>query len=108
MHNLNFGKKQPKNVGYFCFLKKLPKVNNYRLGENSPNLVTLPNTLHVGKCWNTHDLTNFNVFLSESGYLIQKVVPMAQNVFSLPAYVSRLESKGTPLLCKSLAHVQAC
>jgi hypothetical protein len=35
-------KKYHKNLGYFCdFLKKLPKVNNCPLGENSPNLVTL-------------------------------------------------------------------
>jgi hypothetical protein len=28
-------------VGYFCILKKLPKVNNRPIGENSPNLATL-------------------------------------------------------------------
>jgi hypothetical protein len=34
-------KGSPKNVGYFCNLKILPKVNNHPIGENSPNLVTL-------------------------------------------------------------------
>jgi hypothetical protein len=34
--------KVAKNVGYFCHKKYyIPKVNNYLLGENSPNLVTL-------------------------------------------------------------------
>jgi hypothetical protein len=28
------------NLGYFC-IKKLPKLNNHPIGENSPNLVTL-------------------------------------------------------------------
>jgi hypothetical protein len=29
-------------VGYFFILKKLPKIKNRPMGENSPNLVTLP------------------------------------------------------------------
>jgi hypothetical protein len=42
MHNLNRGKKLPKNTGYFCnFEKKLSKVNNIPMGENSCKLVTL-------------------------------------------------------------------
>jgi hypothetical protein len=28
-------------MGYFIYLKNLPKVNNRPMGENSPNLVTL-------------------------------------------------------------------
>jgi hypothetical protein len=35
-------KKQTKSLGYFCILfKKLAKVNNRPMCENSPNLVTL-------------------------------------------------------------------
>jgi hypothetical protein len=30
-----------QNFRYFCYLKKLPKVNYHPIGENSPNLVTL-------------------------------------------------------------------
>jgi hypothetical protein len=33
-----------KSFVYFCILKKLPKVSNKPIGENSPNLVTLPTT----------------------------------------------------------------
>jgi hypothetical protein len=33
--------KVAQNGGYLGNLKKLPKVNNYSLGENSPNLVAL-------------------------------------------------------------------
>jgi hypothetical protein len=32
--------------------KKLPKVNNYPLGENSPNLVTLPGLKSQALCFN--------------------------------------------------------
>jgi hypothetical protein len=31
-------------LGLLLYLTKLPKVNNRQMGENSPNLVTLPNT----------------------------------------------------------------
>jgi hypothetical protein len=41
MHIVNRGIKKPKDVGYFCNLKKVPRVNNDPTGENSPNLVTL-------------------------------------------------------------------
>jgi hypothetical protein len=42
IHNLNLGENAAhKNVGYFCHFKKKVQVNNLRLGENSPNLVTL-------------------------------------------------------------------
>jgi hypothetical protein len=41
IHNLYFGNKWHKIVGYFCNFPKLPKANNRPLGENSPNLVTL-------------------------------------------------------------------
>jgi hypothetical protein len=34
--NLQRWKKEPQNVGYFCKLQKLPKVNNHELGEFSP------------------------------------------------------------------------
>jgi hypothetical protein len=37
--------KAAQNVGYFGNLKKLSKVNNHPLGENSPNLVTLRGNL---------------------------------------------------------------
>jgi hypothetical protein len=34
-------KKGDKEIGLPCELKKLPKVNNHPMGENSTNLVTL-------------------------------------------------------------------
>jgi hypothetical protein len=44
MHNKNHGRSNPKNMGYFINLPKLPKVNTHPMCENSPNLVTLPST----------------------------------------------------------------
>jgi hypothetical protein len=41
IHTSHLWKKYLKNVGYFCNSKKLPKLNNRPLGENSLNLVTL-------------------------------------------------------------------
>jgi hypothetical protein len=42
MHTLICGKKKPNNVGYsYIFPKILSRVNIHRLGEKSPNLVTL-------------------------------------------------------------------
>jgi hypothetical protein len=41
IHNLRRRIKYPQNVATFVIFKKLPKVNNRPLGENSPNLVTL-------------------------------------------------------------------
>jgi hypothetical protein len=39
-----------KNLGYFCnYRKNLPKINNGAMGENSPNLVTLPHTAAAWK-----------------------------------------------------------
>jgi hypothetical protein len=35
-------KKQPKYVRYFYRLEKIVKENTRPIGENSPNLVTLP------------------------------------------------------------------
>jgi hypothetical protein len=40
MYNLYHGKIYHKNLGYFCN-KKILKVNNRPIGENSPNLATL-------------------------------------------------------------------
>jgi hypothetical protein len=37
-------------LGYFCnYRKNLPKINNGAMGENSPNLVTLPHTAAAWK-----------------------------------------------------------
>jgi hypothetical protein len=44
LHNFYGGKKKLTKFVYFCN-KKLPKVNNHPIGENSPNLVTLTGTL---------------------------------------------------------------
>jgi hypothetical protein len=41
VHNFYRGTKYSKNLGHVYNLKKLPKVNNNPMGENSPNLVTL-------------------------------------------------------------------
>jgi hypothetical protein len=43
IHNLYRVTKDPKNAFYVIF-RKLPKVNNHPLAENSPNLVTLMQT----------------------------------------------------------------
>jgi hypothetical protein len=40
IHNRYFGKSGTKNWATFVISKKVPKVNNRSLGENSPNLVT--------------------------------------------------------------------
>jgi hypothetical protein len=46
MHNFRLRKKVAQKYGLLLF-KKLPKVNNRQMGENSPNLVALAeNTWH--------------------------------------------------------------
>jgi hypothetical protein len=52
MHNLYHGKSSPKMWVTSVIFKKLPKVNNYPLGENSPNLVTLPGLKSQALCFN--------------------------------------------------------
>jgi hypothetical protein len=37
-------KKLPKNLDFFCNFKKLPKVNNRPIGDNSPNPANLLDT----------------------------------------------------------------
>jgi hypothetical protein len=39
--------KQPKPLGYNCNFQKLAKANNWPIGENSPNLVTLFGTQEI-------------------------------------------------------------
>jgi hypothetical protein len=41
MRNFNWGNKSPKNWATSVIFKKLSQVNNPRMGEISPNLVTL-------------------------------------------------------------------
>jgi hypothetical protein len=41
MQNPKDGNKQPQTRPVYVIFNELPKANNHRLGENSPDLVTL-------------------------------------------------------------------
>jgi hypothetical protein len=58
----------PKMLSTFVFYSKLPKVNNYPIGENMPNLVTLascPNRRlpELPKCQKLHSYPSFALYL---------------------------------------------
>jgi hypothetical protein len=66
LHNFYGGKKKLTKFvyillsTYFCN-KKLPKVNNHPIGENSPNLVTLKGTLLSQGPNETYELVRFKI-----------------------------------------------
>jgi hypothetical protein len=68
-HNLNHGKSSQKCGLHRGFKKNLPKVNNRPLGENSPNLVTLPGT--GGRCYDHNFLRFFPIFGEKIGVFLE-------------------------------------
>jgi hypothetical protein len=86
IRNLCIGKKEPQSLAYFFnFPKKLPKVNNHQLDENSPNLVTLNSTNASAPPWNRNRIARAEIAPSVTEALARNKWTQLcfQNIFQL-------------------------